>query len=161
MKVEVAMLIIDKRDSKSKRVLMGRVFALQDEKSSKDGQCWWLRHLTYPPRGHRIIISSHLHQDLFSLLFVCLFLFLFFVFFFLFQHTVSYGVPGQGSNPSHSCNLCCSCGNTRSLTHCSMPGIEPLSPKHCRSCCSTAGTPFFFFLIFYDRHPNDGGCKGK
>ena len=30
--------------------------------------------------------------------------------------------PGQGSDPSHSCNLCCGCSNTRSLTHWSGPG---------------------------------------
>ena len=31
---------------------------------------------------------------------------------------------GQGSNPSHPCNLHHSCGNTRSLTHCARPGIK-------------------------------------
>ena len=30
---------------------------------------------------------------------------------------------GQGSDPSHSCNLCCI--NARSLTHCAMFGMEP------------------------------------
>ena len=33
--------------------------------------------------------------------------------------------PGQGSDPSHSCDL--SCGNTRSLTLCAWLGIEPVS----------------------------------
>ena len=33
---------------------------------------------------------------------------------------------GSGSNPSWSCNLCDSCGNPRSLTHCARPGIEPV-----------------------------------
>ena len=29
---------------------------------------------------------------------------------------------GQGSNPSHSCNLCHSCGNSGSLIHCAPTG---------------------------------------
>ena len=36
---------------------------------------------------------------------------------------------GQKSNPSHSCNLCHSRGNTRSLTHWARPGIKPASSK--------------------------------
>ena len=35
--------------------------------------------------------------------------------------------PGQGSDPSWNYNLCCSCGNTRSLTHCQDRGSN-LSP---------------------------------
>ena len=32
---------------------------------------------------------------------------------------MSYEVlPGQGSDPSHSCDVNCSCGNARFLTHC-------------------------------------------
>ena len=34
---------------------------------------------------------------------------------------------GQGSDPSRSCNLSCSGGHARSLTHCAGPGIEPAS----------------------------------
>ena len=37
--------------------------------------------------------------------------------------------PGQRSDPSHSCDLSCSCGSARSLTHAARPGIEPVS--HC------------------------------
>jgi len=33
--------------------------------------------------------------------------------------------PGQGSDQSHSFDLRHSCGNTKSLTHCAGPGIEP------------------------------------
>ena len=33
--------------------------------------------------------------------------------------------PGQGSDPSHSCDL--SCGNAGSLTHSAGPGMEPAS----------------------------------
>ena len=32
--------------------------------------------------------------------------------------------PGQGSNPSHNCDLCHSFGNTRSLTHCATVGTQ-------------------------------------
>ena len=35
--------------------------------------------------------------------------------------------PGQGSDQSRSCNLCYSCNNTGSLTHCARLGIEPVS----------------------------------
>ena len=34
---------------------------------------------------------------------------------------------GQGSDPSYSCDLCCSCSNAGSLTCCAGPGIEPVS----------------------------------
>ena len=33
--------------------------------------------------------------------------------------------PSQGSNLSCSCDLCHSCTNARSLTHCTRPGIKP------------------------------------
>lgn len=35
--------------------------------------------------------------------------------------------PSQGSDLSHSCDLCCTWGNTGSLTHCTGPGIELVS----------------------------------
>ena len=46
---------------------------------------------------------------------------------------------GQGSDLSHSCNLCHSCSNTGSLTHCSGPGTEPAGC--CQSCCTIMRTP--------------------
>ena len=51
---------------------------------------------------------------------------------------------GQGLNPSHSCKLCHSSGNTGSLIHCDGSGIEPVTPQ--RQCwtltlCATVGTP--------------------
>ena len=53
------------------------------------------------------------------------------VFFFsFFGHT--HGIwkfPGQGSNPSHCFDLHHSCSNTRSLTHGSGLGIEPVPPQ--------------------------------
>lgn len=38
---------------------------------------------------------------------------------------------GQESDASFTCDLCCSCGYTRSLTHCAWLGMEPAS-QHCR-----------------------------
>ena len=35
--------------------------------------------------------------------------------------------PEQGPDLSHSCKLCCSCSDSRSLTHCARPGIKPAS----------------------------------
>ena len=34
--------------------------------------------------------------------------------------------PGQGSDPRCSCDLCCSCGNARSITHCLGLRIKPV-----------------------------------
>ena len=56
---------------------------------------------------------------------------------------VAYGIPGQGSDPSHSCNQYCSTGNAGALN------IVPSRDQTCmlalqrghRSCCATAGTP--------------------
>ena len=55
---------------------------------------------------------------------------------------------GQGSDLSRICNLSCSYGNARSLTHCASPGIEPgpRLPRLRQSCCPTAGTPGSFVL---------------
>ena len=65
--------------------------------------------------------------------------------FFFFGYTYStWKFQGQGSNPHQSCNLGCSCRNTRSFTYCTGPGIEPLLPqRQTRSLthCTTAGTP--------------------
>ena len=41
--------------------------------------------------------------------------------------------PGQGLNPSHSCDLCHSWGNAGSLTHCARPGIKPLPQQRPKS----------------------------
>ena len=46
--------------------------------------------------------------------------------FFFFPPAAS-GVPGPGIRLSYSCDLCCSCSNAGSLTHCARPGIEPVS----------------------------------
>ena len=60
--------------------------------------------------------------------------------------------PGQRSDPSHSCNLCHSCGNARSTgVHCARSGIKPMS--QCSrdvadpvvSQCELLKTLFFFF----------------
>ena len=52
--------------------------------------------------------------------------FLFYFIFFPFLASLQYmGFLGQGSDPSCSCDLSCSCSNARSLTHCVRLGIEP------------------------------------
>ena len=61
---------------------------------------------------------------------------------------------GQGSDPSHSCDLCDICGNTGSLTHCARLGIEPVSQRS-RDAAHTVGPQqvlqrkSFFFLFFF------------
>ena len=52
---------------------------------------------------------------------------------------------GQGLNPSHSCNLCWSCGNARSLTHRTSQVLNPDPHLHrdnviSLTCCAIAGT---------------------
>ena len=72
----------------------------------------------------------------------------FFFFFFFFGHTCDmWKFPGQGLNPRSSCDLCHSCGNAGSLTHCAGPGIIPtplqrqcwiLNLLHCGSSVSAS-----------------------
>ena len=64
-------------------------------------------------------------------------------------------IPDQGQNPSHSCNLCHSCSNVRSLTHCTGQGLNPQLSSY-PSChrdnagslthFTTAGSPSSFSL---------------
>ena len=59
--------------------------------------------------------------------------------------------PGPWSNPSWSCDLCHSCNNIGSLTHCTKPGNEtsvPAVAENAWSCCATVGTPVSLFLFF-------------
>ena len=77
--------------------------------------------------------------------------FLFDFFFFLFgcPHSI-WKFLGLGLNPSPSCNLCHSCNNDRSLTHCTGLGMEPVPPQRQANSlnhCATAGTPQFPGLI--------------
>ena len=58
--------------------------------------------------------------------------------------------PGQGSEPSCSCHLHCSCSDAGSLAHCAGLGIEPASQR----CSGASGPvapqrelPFFHFSI--------------
>ena len=48
--------------------------------------------------------------------------------FFLFQppHSI-WKFPGQESDLSCSCDLCCNCGNAGSLTRWARPGVKPAS----------------------------------
>ena len=58
--------------------------------------------------------------------------------------------PGQGSDPSYSCDLYCSCGNARSLTHYAGLGMEPVSQcsqEAADPICATVGTPLPSFLF--------------
>lgn len=56
--------------------------------------------------------------------FVLTYIFFFFVSFHGLTHSIL-KLLGQGSNPSYSCNVCHSCGNTQSTHHCGGMGIEP------------------------------------
>ena len=72
------------------------------------------------------------------------FYFLIFFFFFLWPHSQRMEVQGQGSNSRISCDLCHSCGNAGSLTHCASQGSTlPHGRDNAGSltCCSTAATP--------------------
>ena len=67
----------------------------------------------------------------------------FFFFFFATQQHMEF--PGQGSDPSYSCSLCRRCSNAGFLTHCTGPGVEPVSWR-CRNAADliapqAAGTP--------------------
>ena len=52
-----------------------------------------------------------------------------FTFFFFLAAPPHMEVPGQGSDPIHSCKLSHSCGNAGFLTHCAGLGIEPMSQR--------------------------------
>ena len=70
-------------------------------------------------------------------------------FFLFFGHPAAYGVLGQGSDMSHSCNLSHSCGNAGSSTHFAGLGIRTCIPallsQHW-SHCATVGNPVSHFL---------------
>ena len=72
------------------------------------------------------------------------------IFFFSFLATPQHmEFPGQGSDPSHSCNPGCCCNNMRPLTHCAGPGIKPVSQRTRDSTNPTAlrrGTPGLVLL---------------
>ena len=54
---------------------------------------------------------------------------------------------GQGSHPSHTCHLCCSCINTESLNRCKELRIQPAS-QHSRDA-ATAGTRSFLKILIF------------
>ena len=57
---------------------------------------------------------------------------------------------GQGSNLSYNCDLCHSCSNPRSLTHCTGPGIETAPPQRQQwilTHSTTAGTLNLHFFL--------------
>jgi len=51
-------------------------------------------------------------------------------------HPTAFGVPGQGSDLSHSWDLCCSCSNAR----------DGMLQRYHPPCCITVGTPRIQFL---------------
>ena len=75
----------------------------------------------------------------------------------------AYGVPWPGISPSHSCDLCCSCSNARSLTHCAGLGIEP-SSQCSRDTANPVAPPWelrdIVFLSSYKRLNNSWGSLG-
>ena len=83
-----------------------------------------------------------------------MFLFHFFFLFSFFLATLwPTEFPGQGSDLSCNCDLGRSCGNTRPLTHCTGPGIKPVS-----QCCRDTADPlvpqwelhaFLIFIFIY------------
>ena len=78
------------------------------------------------------------------------------LFFFYFLATPwNMDFPGQGSDPSGSYSICCSCSNNRSLTHCAQLGIEHVS-QHSRHAAYPVAPQqelfnFFSHYIFRDR----------
>ena len=48
------------------------------------------------------------------------------IFFSFLATPVAYGSSGPGTNLSHNCNLCHSCGKAGSLMHCAGLGIKPI-----------------------------------
>ena len=64
----------------------------------------------------------------------------------------------QGLNLSLSCDLCCSCSNTRLFTHCAGQGIEPTPvQRQCRILYlpRQVGTPWCLFLTHVFPFPLD------
>ena len=63
--------------------------------------------------------------------------------------------PGQGPDLSSSCDLSCSCSNTRSLTHCARLGMEPVSQCFQDATDRIAPQqelqffPFYLYLFIY------------
>ena len=60
--------------------------------------------------------------------------------------------PGQGSDPSCSCNLFCNCGNIRSFNPLCWAGDGTcilLLQRHCPSCCATTGIPWICFCCSF------------
>ena len=58
-------------------------------------------------------------------------------------------LPGQGSDPNHSCDLRCSCSNARSFNSLfqARDGTCVLAMQRCQSHCITVGTPIIWNFI--------------
>lgn len=55
------------------------------------------------------------------------------IFFSFLATPVAYGSSGPGTNLSHNCNLCHSCGKAGSLMHCAGLGIKPIPQQQPKS----------------------------
>lgn len=78
----------------------------------------------FKPRSHTLLPFS---RSIFPF-FPCHYHLLTSEYFSLFRgRPAAYGVPSQGSDPSHRLALHHSCGNAGSFTHCASTGIEPAS----------------------------------
>lgn len=75
-------------------------------------------------------------------------LFFFFPFFFVSFLLGIWKFPGQGWTLSCRCNLCHNCSNTGSLTHCAIPGIEPVfgTPETLLVHCSGNSKIVIFYI---------------
>ena len=98
--------------------------------------------------GFFVCFMAPLHRDL-SCCSQILFFFSFLFFFFFSAALEHMEFPGQGSDLSHSCDLCRSCGNAGSFNPLYQAGdwtCVSAFQRHCQSCCTTAETPAVRFL---------------
>ena len=78
--------------------------------------------------------------------------------FFLFQHPLQHmELPGQGSDLSHSCNLCCSLRQCQILNPLCRARMEPTSPRSQDATVANRNSKredtFFFSFVFLGLHP--------
>ena len=73
-----------------------------------------------------------------------------YIFFFypFFGCTSACGAPSQGSDPSCSCDLSRTCGNTRARNQICVP----VFPRHCWSWSATMETTIWIFFFFFFQH---------
>ena len=111
-------------------------------------------------KSHYLFCFSYIYTHVYMYIFFYIYIFFIFIFspvlaisrhMFWLAHGIAF--LGQGSDPSHSCNLCCSCGNAgslstvpgRGLNLCSCAPEMLLIPLHHsgNSCFSKSYTNFY------------------